>query len=100
MQKKNITQQELPQECGAARRAGLPDTQNGEIHGGIDAKPAQVKLAEHLPVECCSNQMVPGSIPGGRTFLKGTPVATVGIGYRLCCCAGGLFLFYRMPGGG
>jgi hypothetical protein len=23
-------------------------------------------LVKHLTVECCSNQMVPGSIPGGR----------------------------------
>ena len=29
-------------------------------------KPAIAQLAEHLTVECCSNQMVPGSIPGGR----------------------------------
>ena len=100
MQKKNITQQELLQECGGARRAGLPDKQSVEIHGGIDAKPAIAQLVEHLTVECCSNQMVPGSIPGGRTFRRGTPVAMVGIGYRLCCCAGGLFFFYRMPGGG
>ena len=31
-------------------------------------KPAIAQLVEHLTVECCSNQMVPGSIPGGRTF--------------------------------
>ena len=29
--------------------------------------PAIAQLVEHLTVECCSNQMVPGSIPGGRT---------------------------------
>ena len=29
-------------------------------------KPAIAQLVEHLTVECCSNQMVPGSIPGGR----------------------------------
>ena len=29
-------------------------------------KPAIAQLLEHLTVECCSNQMVPGSIPGGR----------------------------------
>ena len=30
--------------------------------------PAIAQLAEHLTVDICSNQMVPGSIPGGRTF--------------------------------
>ena len=30
-------------------------------------KPAIAQLVEHLTVETCSNQMVPGSIPGGRT---------------------------------
>ena len=29
-------------------------------------KPAIAQLVEHLTVECCFNQMVPGSIPGGR----------------------------------
>ena len=33
------------------------------------ATPAIAQLVEHLTVECCSNQMVPGSIPGGRIFL-------------------------------
>ena len=33
------------------------------------AQPAIAQLAEHLTVECCSNQMVPGSIPGGRIFV-------------------------------
>ena len=28
--------------------------------------PAIAQLAEHLTVDLCSNQMVPGSIPGGR----------------------------------
>ena len=32
--------------------------------------PAIAQLVEHLTVECCSYQMVPGSIPGGR-ILKG-----------------------------
>ena len=36
-----------------------------------ESKPAIAQLVEHLTVECCSNQMVPGSIPGGRT-LGGT----------------------------
>ena len=31
--------------------------------------PAIAQLVEHLTVECCSNQMVPGSIPGGRILL-------------------------------
>ena len=31
--------------------------------------PAIAQLAEHLTVDTCSNQMVPGSIPGGRTFF-------------------------------
>ena len=30
--------------------------------------PAIAQLAEHLTVEACSDQMVPGSIPGGRMF--------------------------------
>ena len=33
-------------------------------------KPAIAQLVEHLTVECCSNQMVPGSIPGGRILGK------------------------------
>ena len=32
----------------------------------ITSKPAIAQLVEHLTVETCSNQMVPGSIPGGR----------------------------------
>ena len=32
-------------------------------------RPAIAQLVEHLTVECCSNQMVPGSIPGGRIFI-------------------------------
>ena len=31
-------------------------------------QPAIAQLVEHLTVECCSNQMVPGSIPGGRIY--------------------------------
>ena len=30
--------------------------------------PAIAQLVEHLTVDLCSNQMVPGSIPGGRIF--------------------------------
>ena len=32
-------------------------------------QPAIAQLVEHLTVERCRNQMVPGSIPGGRTFV-------------------------------
>ena len=42
----------------------------------MDAKPAIAQLAEHLTVESCSNQMVPGSIPGGRIYgANARPVA-------------------------
>jgi hypothetical protein len=34
-----------------------------------DNKPAIAQLVEHLTVDICSDQMVPGSIPGGRTFF-------------------------------
>ena len=30
---------------------------------------AIAQLVEHLTVECCSNQMVRGSMPGGRIFI-------------------------------
>ena len=83
MQKKHITQQQLAQEQGEARRAYLTQKQFAEIHGSIDAKPAIAQLVEHLTVECCSNQMVPGSIPGGRTFCSGAQVAMLGMGYHL-----------------
>ena len=32
--------------------------------------PAIAQLVEHLTVDRCSHQMVPGSIPGGRTFAQ------------------------------
>ena len=32
------------------------------------AQPAIAQLVEHLTVECCGNQMVPGSIPGGWIY--------------------------------
>ena len=41
---------------------------NRQLHLPVDI-PAIAQLAEHLTVDTCSNQMVPGSIPGGRTFL-------------------------------
>ena len=33
-------------------------------------KPAIAQLVEHLNAGICSDQMVPGSIPGGRTFSQ------------------------------
>ena len=33
-------------------------------------RPAIAQLVEHLTVDCCSNQMVPGSIPGGRIWCQ------------------------------
>ena len=36
----------------------------------LHLKPAIAQLVEHLTVETCSHQMVPGSIPGGRTFIS------------------------------
>jgi hypothetical protein len=44
--------------CGPPRAQGV-------IWVSAD-RPAIAQLVEHLTVECCSNQMVPGSIPGGR----------------------------------
>jgi hypothetical protein len=35
-----------------------------------ESKPAIAQLVEHLTVDICSHQMVPGSIPGGRTFQE------------------------------
>ena len=40
---------------------------HGDLVNGFEAKPAIAQLVEHLTVDVCSNQMVPGSIPGGRT---------------------------------
>ena len=39
-----------------------------EASSDVCAPPAIAQLVEHLTVECCSNQMVPGSIPGGRIY--------------------------------
>ena len=44
------------------------------------ATPAIAQLVEHLTVDHCSNQMVPGSIPGGRTFAN----AHCELDLRLC----------------
>ena len=35
-------------------------------------RPAIAQLVEHLTVECCSNQEVPGSMPGGQIFYCAT----------------------------
>ena len=40
-----------------------------------NVKPAIAQLVEHLTVECCSNQMVPGSIPGGRMLCHAVGLA-------------------------
>ena len=36
----------------------------------VEFKPAIAQLVEHLTVDSRSNQMVPGSIPGGRIYLS------------------------------
>ena len=43
--------------------------------------PAIAQLVEHLTVDFCSNQMVPGSIPGGRKFFAGHVAAQA---WRTC----------------
>ena len=49
-----------------------------EASSDVCAPPAIAQLVEHLTVECCSNQMVPGSIPGGRIFVsKRAPLKSV-----------------------
>ena len=50
---------------------------------GSACKPAIAQLVEHLTVEPCSYQMVPGSIPGGRTFAQADPAQVVGVGMRV-----------------
>ena len=40
-------------------------------------KPAIAQLVEHLTVELRSYQMVPGSIPGGRTFTEALAVTAI-----------------------
>jgi hypothetical protein len=49
----------------------------------LPVKPAIAQLVEHLTVECCSNQMVPGSIPGGRIFCPNYDL----IGLNFLCLA-------------
>ena len=48
--------------CPAFRQQGVPQT------GSLTHTPAIAQLVEHLTVDICSYQMVPGLIPGGRTF--------------------------------
>ena len=43
---------------------------------GHAVKPAIAQLVEHLTVDSCSNQMVPGSIPGGRIFQLSADAAS------------------------
>ena len=42
----------------------------------VRAAQALAQLVEHLTVDPCSNQMVPGSIPGGRIFAQPTQART------------------------
>ena len=46
-------------------------------HEGSCFQSAIAQLVEHLTVDCCSNQMVPGSIPGGRIFGRGSAKSLV-----------------------
>ena len=46
----------------------------------MQATPAIAQLVEHLTVDLCSNQMVPGSIPGGRIVFN--------ISHRICLVGG------------
>jgi hypothetical protein len=47
-------------------------------------KPAIAQFVEHLTVDICSNQMVPGSIPGGRTFFTVCMYRSIRIGNCEC----------------
>ena len=59
-----------------------------EASSDVCAPPAIAQLVEHLTVECCSNQMVPGSIPGGRTLrFSGVRVASGQACPRVHMCA-------------
>ena len=63
------------------------------------ATPAIAQLAEHLTVEACRNQMVPGSIPGRRICFSGqrllvrlpksAPMALLDFSMLLVCLVGG-----------
>ena len=45
------------------------------------------QLVEHLTVECCSNQMVPGWIPGGRIFLGSRDLCRVACALIQVCAS-------------
>ena len=53
---------------GFSRRACSSFLLSARHANGVAPIPAIAQLVEHLTVDCCSNQMVPGSIPGGRIF--------------------------------
>ena len=67
-------------ECLGRRRPTRP----GSLLLSNGIKPAIAQLVEHLTVDLCSDQMVPGSIPGGRTF-------SLMLGRMLRRCHAGLF---------
>ena len=50
--------------CNAATHRVV--MRNSKASTDIEVKPAIAQLVEHLTVDACRNQMVPGSIPGGR----------------------------------
>ena len=39
----------------------------GYLNWLVECKPAKAQLVEHMTADVCSNQMAPGSRPGGRT---------------------------------
>jgi hypothetical protein len=51
----------------------------------IGSKPAIAQLVEHLTVDRCSNQMVPGSIPGGRMCVPPGPGAADMLAQAMSC---------------
>ena len=89
----------------------------------VDIRPVIAQLVEHVTVESCRNQMVPGSIPGDRIFdyrqrIADTKAVKVmswkahckskmcaisdhrshfGSRYTLCCCCqAGLFIHFYL----
>jgi hypothetical protein len=42
------------------------DSDRALVDNTLQTRPAIAQLAEHLTVDICRYQMVPGSIPGGR----------------------------------
>ena len=48
---------------------------NGRQRAASSATPAIAQLVEHLTVDACSDQMVPGSIPGGRMLCHAVGLA-------------------------